>query len=135
MNKTIKRFTAAVLAGVVSMSLTMSASAEDKLYDAKCTVTCAECNLITTATLNVTMTRAVATTGINSRTHSVLVSVIGYYFEKDTGKLKNIGNGNGCTVGTTTSISNNGGKWTKVTSNHSKCCSEGSTTLSWPSNS
>lgn len=134
MTKLAKHINAVVAAGAVLVSLTMSASADEKLYDAKCTVTCAECGLITTATLNVTMTKAVATTGINSRTHSVMVSIIGNYFEKGTGKLKNVGNGNGNTVGTTTSISNSGGIWTKVTSNHSKCC-KGSTTLSWPSNS
>lgn len=131
MSKTIKRFTAAALAGAVLMSLTMSASAEDNIYNTKSTVTCAECKLVTTATLNVTMTKAVATTSINSGTHGVSVSMSGYYYEKGTGKLKNTGNGNSYTAGVTTSISNGGGIWRQVTSKHSKCCSEDFTTLSW----
>ncbi len=53
MTKLAKCISAVVAAGAVLMSLTMSASAEDKLYDAKCTVTCAKCGLVTTATLNV----------------------------------------------------------------------------------
>jgi len=131
MRKFAKRVSAAVVAGAVLMSLTISASAEDQIYKESCRVTCSECKSITDATLDIKMRTAVATTSINSGTRGVTVSMYGDYYEKEIGVKKNTGNGNGWTAGVTTSISNGGGIWIQVTSRHSKCCHSDFITLNW----
>lgn len=124
MSKTIRRISAAALAGLMATCMAVSASAATNTY--KCS-----CGKTTTSTLDVSSTRAVATTSIDDGTRGVSVSIYGEYLEKDTMKPKNIGNGNSYTAGVTTGISNGGGTWTKVKSTHSKCCSGSSTTLNW----
>lgn len=124
MSKTFRRISAAALAGLMATCMAVSASAATNTY--KCS-----CGKTTTSTLDVSSTRAVATTSIDDGTRGVSVSIYGEYLEKDTMKPKNIGNGNSYTAGVTTGISNGGGTWTKVKSTHSKCCSGSSTTLNW----
>lgn len=123
MNKTIRRITAAALAGVMATCMAVTASAETKTY--KCS-----CGKTTTSTLDVSSTRAVATTSINDGTRGVSVSISGTYTLN--GVEKNTGGGNSNTAGVTASISNSGGSWSKVISTHSRCCDiEKNTTHIW----
>ncbi len=112
MNKTIKRITAAALAGVTATCMAVTASAQTK----KCS-----CGKLT-ATLDVSSTTATATTSISDGTRGVTASIVGTYTDKNTGELKTYGTGNSWTAGVTVSMGNGGGRWESVQSTHSGCC-------------
>jgi len=125
MGKIFKRITAATMAGVIASSLAVMASAATNTYK------CDECGRTTTSTLSVTSTTATATTSIDDGKRGVSVSISGTYITA-SGVEKNTGNGKSSTAGVTVSIGNSGGKWTRVTSTHSKCCDfEDNTILNW----
>lgn len=124
MSKTFRRISAAALAGLMATCMAVSASAATNTY--KCS-----CGKTTTSTLEVSSTRAVATTSIDDGTRGVSVSIYGEYWEKGTGVLKNIGGGDSKPVGVTASILNNGGTWKSVKSTHSQCCSMSNKVLDW----
>lgn len=71
------------------------------------------------ATLSVTSTSATATTSINATGGSVSVSIVGQYYAKGTTSTKTASNGNGGPTGAQASITNGGGTWISVNSNHS----------------
>ena len=123
MRKTFRRITAVALAGLMTTCIAVTASAKSETYK------CPSCGKTTTATLEKTSTTAVATTSINDGNQAVSVSIYGEYWELGSGKLSTIGNGSGGRAGVTTSIYNKGGRWNKVQSKHSKCCSDSPTEL------
>lgn len=86
------------------------------------------------ATLSVTSTSATATTSINATGGSVNVSIHGKYYAKGTTSEKNASNGGGGQTGAQASITNGGGTWISVDSNHSATdgkTSSGNYSLSW----
>lgn len=123
MRKTFRRITAVALAGLMTTCIAVTASATTNKYE------CTSCKTITTSTLDVTSTNAVATTSINDGSRGVSVGIYGEYLIPGTGKIETTGNGAGNRAGATTSIINHGGKWTLVKSTHSRCCSGSSTVL------
>lgn len=125
MRKTFRRITAVALAGLMTTCIAVTASATTNKYE------CTSCKTITTSTLDVTSTNAVATTSINDGSRGVSVGIYGEFMNKDTGKISDTGNGSGGRAGVTTSIYNGGTIWTKVKSTHSRCCSGSTTVLNW----
>lgn len=106
------------------IGMTISVSAASDVYN------CPKCKTTTSSSLNVTSTTATASTSVNVR-KGVSVSINAQYYEKGTTTVKNTGNGNGNLSGVTISISNDGGTWLEVHSDHSKCCTGGYTRLTW----
>lgn len=71
------------------------------------------------AYLNVNSTTATATTSFNSTGGSTSTTIIGRYYVKGTTDIKTTTNGGGGTTAAMASITNAGGTWVSVTSNHS----------------
>lgn len=131
MRKVLKKSLAAITAATMAVCMAMSVSAIGLTGHGNAEYKCVTCNTITTSKLNVTETKATATTSINVR-QGVSISINASYYEKGTFNIKKTGNGNGGLSGASTSISNYGGVWMKVESSYSQCCSGRYGTISIP---
>lgn len=126
MREVLKKSLLAVIAASMAVCMAATVSAKDEKYTVgKGTMT---------ATLDVSSTRAYAATSIDVGYCYVSVYVYGEYYTKGTTTKRSIGNGNNSNMsGTETSISNGGGTWIKVYSEHSATCEKDSktVTLNW----
>ena len=116
MNKTVKRITAAALAGVMAASMAMTASARTVKRSRNC-----PCGKLT-ATLNNTHAPAPATTSINIGDRGVTASVVGKYWDTDKKELITTGSGNSSTAAVTVGIDNKDFGWYELSSTHTGCC-------------
>lgn len=124
MKNLTKKLVTTFVSTAMIIGMTISVSAASNVY------CCPKCNATTSSSLNVASTTATASTSVNVR-KGVSVSINAQYYEKGTTTVKNTGNGNGNLSGVTTSISNGGGTWIEVHSEHSNCCTGSYTRLTW----
>ncbi len=125
MNKTIRRITAATLAGAMATCMAVTANAASD--ENKCS-----CGITTTSTLDVTSKSATATTStMGSYMVNTSVTIEGQYYVKGTTIKQNTSNGWGAPNASRASIYNDGEIWIGVSSTHSMCCSDSRTTLKW----